>query len=565
MTQLNLFSPPKTAGNAPAIIRPRDYQRQAIDNVARAFDDGNPGAILRLPTGCGKTLVGSWCAEEWLARGENYRVMVCAHERQLVRQFAAEIASVIGETPGIEMSNEYAGRNSRVVVASRQTLDRNNGERLARFDPAYNWLLMQDECHRWSWSLASCARIMEHFASNPTSRRLGLTATPERTDGNRLQDMFPAIALDYRLYDPCGGPCAVRDGWAVEYDQRLVTVEGVDWNNLREVAGDFDPDQLEAILGEREQVLGLVKPMLDIVGDRRTIIFNATVNLAKVVAWCIEEQRPESAQWLDGSTPDSERQYVYERHQRGDFQFLSVCGLCREGYNDPGISAVAVFRPTKSRPLAEQMKGRGCRPLRGLVDGLPNAEARRAAIASSDKPNCLIVDLVGITGFADAATTVEIFADGKPDEVIQRAKEIMVAEAGSKSVNVAGAVARAEQELADEQRERESRAAEAERLERERLERLARDNEARAQRSRLRGEVRYSQTTVGHNVYGTSADTPARTKGAYVLSFGKFRGTPITEVPSHYLRWGAENLSSGFLKGTFSNEIRRRAANKATA
>ena len=79
---------------------------------------------------------------------------------------------------------------------------------------------------------------------------------------------------------------------------------------------------------------------------------------------------------LDGSTPDLQRREVYARHQRGDFQFLCVCGLCREGYNDPGVGAIAVFRPTKSRSLAEQMKGRGSRPLRGLVDGLETAEER---------------------------------------------------------------------------------------------------------------------------------------------------------------------------------------------
>ena len=103
-----------------------------------------------------------------------------------------------------------------------------------------------------------------------------------------------------------------------------------------------------------------------------------------------------------------------------------IVSNCREGYDDPGIQAVAIFRPTKSTSLAEQMKGRGCRPLRGTVDGLATKEERLEAIANSPKKNCLIVDLVGVTGLAGAASAARCYAEGQPDEVVERAEAIMI-------------------------------------------------------------------------------------------------------------------------------------------
>jgi superfamily II DNA or RNA helicase len=378
------------------------------------------------------------------------------------------------------------------VVASRQTL-RVDGDdsRLYKFDARLKWLVVIDEAHRWARKLPSCRPIIEHFESNKESVRLGLTATPERTDKTSLGGLFPGIASDYRLFDIDGGPSAVNDGWAVPYDQRFIVVEGVDFKNIHEIAKDFDKHELERILGESDTLARLVKPMLDLVGERRTIVFNPGTAMAKNVALYINAKLGyEAALSLDGGYPDEVRRDVYRRHKKGDFQFLSVCGLCREGYNDPGIQAVAVFRPTKSRPLAEQMKGRGCRPLKGIVTDAMGNEGRKAAIAASEKPNCMVIDLVGITGIADCASTASIMAAGKPDEVIERANENMILKRDLEECDVAEEIRMAERQISEER--------EAARKEREERER--REQEEMNKRARLQEEVRYSQRQVqsGH-------------------------------------------------------------------
>lgn len=518
-----------------SLVIPRDYQASAIARTFELFAD-HPGVLIRQPTGTGKTVTGCLVADQWNSQGPNYRTIIVAHERQLIQQFADEVEDILGNRPAVEMAELHCTGREPIIVGSRQTIQ---GDRLLRkFDPSINWLVIIDEAHRWALKLRSCRPIIEHFAQNPASRRLGLTATPERTDKTRFDALFPAVAADYRLYNLDGGPSAVADGWAVEYDQRFVVVEGVDFKQIREVAKDFDKNELEKILSEQETLARLVDPTLELVGDRRTLIFSPGVDMAKAVALYINAKLGwEAAVQLDGSCPDEERKSVYRRHRRGDVQFLSVCGLCREGYNDPGIQAVAIFRPTKSRPLAEQMKGRGCRPLRGVVSQDMTAEERRAAIAASAKPNCMIVDLVGVTGLADCASTAHILAAGKPDEVIARANANAVKKTGP--IDMAAELRQAEAEIAaEEEKRRQRRESAAKRSAAQRAKRRAaqraqreREEEEYRRRAALDPSVRYQATQVGIG------------RGGRVV--GNSRLTEMaTDRQLHYIRFLGLNLGS---------------------
>lgn len=562
---------------------PRDYQQRGIDRAFELFSAGSAGVLFRQPTGSGKTVSGALIAQRWCDQGDDYRCIILAHERQLVRQFADEIEDVLGVRPPIEMADERVrgGKIPKIIVASRQTLiDREeecDGEkvstsRLYKFPSDLNWLVICDECHRWRYGLRSCRHIVDWFAANPKSRRLGLTATPERGDKVTLARLFPDVASDYRLYDASGGPCAVDDGWAVPYEQRFIVVEGVDFKNIREVAKDFDKKELESRLMERETLARLVDPMLDIVGTRRTIIFNPGVDMAKAVAAYINAEAETrralgqpvtfgEAVSLDGSYPDEARNAVYSRHQSGGFQFLSVCGLCREGYNDPGIQAVAIFRPTKSRALAEQMKGRGCRPLKGVVRSDMTADERRQAIKASAKPNCLIIDLVGVTGMADCVSTAHILAEGKPDVVIERANRNALAKK-DQAVDMAEEIRLAEEELEEERRERERKAQqakeEAEARKAKRLEAERKRREEAERTARLRVDVKYTAREVRQGGGGVvRLSSGLEVPGATDNQLWFLRKNNIPHDPKTLTKNQASRMIGQFKKGVAPQEIAR--------
>lgn len=426
--------------------------------------------------------------------------------------------------------------------------DKTAWSRLHKFDWRKNWLVVYDEAHRHVHSLKSVGHIVDWFDQNPLSRRSGLTATPKRGDGISIgHKMFPGVAIDYPLFH-LEKPCAVKQGWAVPYIQKYIEVEGVDFKSLKKIAGDFDPSQMELILGEEATLAKLVQPLLDLVDDRRTLIFSPGVDMAKNVAAFINARcrvecydcgskkwypkqlvgdgaecacgrlldpekiilDGEQARSMNGTTNPRDRKQTYVAHQSGKFQFLSVCGLCREGYNDPDISCVAIFRPVskKASSLAEQMKGRGCRPCRSVVpilNELLTPEERVEAIASSEKPNCLIVDLVGVTGLADCASTILIYADGLDDEVSNLAAEMLEEAEG----DVEDAIRRAKEEIEAER---------ARKLEEER-----RRQEQAANRAKAQAEVKYSQHAVGS---GSQVDPDRASDAQYKLI--SFLGMKIT-------------------------------------
>jgi superfamily II DNA or RNA helicase len=527
-------------------IIPRDYQQVAIDKAFSLWNSGTVGVLNRQPTGTGKTVTGSLIARQWLDYGSDYRVLVLAHERQLVHQFAEEIEDILRIQPGVEMASDEVKANKipKITVASRATLlprkkkDEYGNEimasRLEKFDPKrFCWLIIIDEAHRWLWNLPSCKPILEWFAQNPESRRLGLTATPQRSDKKTLGKIFQGVSCDYRFHDLFGGSSAVTDGWAVPYDQRFVTVEGVDFQTLKTVASDYDEHELEEKLTERKTLLSFVKPTIDLVGDKRTLCFSATIKMAQWVAHTINEFKEGAAVSIDGSTPEFKRKQVYAAHQKGDFQFLSVCGLCREGYNDPGIGAVAIYRPTKSKSLKEQMLGRGCRPLRGTVASTMSKEERLSAIANSAKPNCLIIDLVGISGMGESVSAADVLADGLPDEVIKRANKNALDKSGS--VDMAEELKKAKAQI-DEERESENR-------KRARMEAEAKEREEAARMARLKADVRYSQHHVEH-AHGSRPESATQRRKSLRMLFGKHKGKKVAEVPTGYLEW----MLSGAIK-----------------
>src|SRR5262249_45671406 len=109
-------------------------------------------------------------------------------------------------------------------------------------------------------------------------------------------------------------------------------------------------------------------------------------------------------------------------------------------------------RPTKSRCLYSQMIGRATRPIAGLVDNFPTSERRKAAIAASIKPNCLVIDFAGNSGRHKLITTADILGGKVSDEAISRA--VFKIKQKGQAVNMAEALDEEERKL---QREIEAR------------------------------------------------------------------------------------------------------------
>lgn len=394
----------------------RPYQLDALEAINADFREYT-STLLVLPTGCGKTIVFAHLGDQDRIHG---RIMVIAHREELINQAAEKIKAVSGITPDIEMAEQHADSSlfsrSPIVISTVQTLTNGPADncRLLKFDPFQFSRLIIDEAHHAPAN--SYRRIFKHFTQNEELKVLGVTATPDRKDQAAMGKVFESVAYEYAI------PDAIRDGWLVPVKQIAVDVASLDLRAVRTTAGDLNGADLAKIMEIEETLHGVADPTIEIAGDKKCLVFTASLVQAERLCEIFNRHEPMSARWIQGNTPKDQRRAILADFKARKFKRLVNVGVFTEGFDDPSIEAVVMARPTKSRALYAQMAGRGTRPLPGVVDGLADAEARRQAIAESGKPGIEIIDFVGNADKHKLVTTADILGGRDPDEVIERAK-----------------------------------------------------------------------------------------------------------------------------------------------
>ena len=423
------------------ILRP--YQSAACDAIFKEWQD-NDSTLVVMPTGGGKTILFADVIRRVFPR----RALVIAHREELIFQARDKIQRVTGLQADVEMGEYRADGGlfdaARVVVSTIQTQcsGGDGGGRMAKFDPARFGVLIIDEAHHAT--SPSYRRVIDYYRTNSALKVLGVTATPDRADEEALGQVFQSVAFDYEVQD------AIHDGWLVPIQQQMVHVDGLDYSSIRTTAGDLNGGDLAAVLEAEKNLQQIASASVDIIGQRRALVFTASVKSAEMTAEIFNRHRANMAAWVCGKTDKEERRKILARFAAGKIQVVCNCGVLTEGFDDPGVEVVIMGRPTKSRSLYSQMVGRSTRPLPGVVDGPETAEARKAAIAASAKPSCLVVDFVGNAGRHKLVTSADILGGKFSDEAIEKA--VIKAREAGKPVNMAKELDLAEEELR-EQRE----------------------------------------------------------------------------------------------------------------
>lgn len=382
----------------PTDIRLRPYQRDAIDAIRQKFSDGDRSTLLILPTGTGKTITFGSIIKRTIEKGG--RSLVLAHRGELIDQ-AMESLCNLGLDPAVEKAGEFARAiyEPDVVVATVQTLQR---DRLESWPADHFRLIVTDEAHHATAD--SYRKIYKHFCGKGGARHLGVTATADRADEDLLSDVFDSVAYELSLWDAMTaeppGPYLAR--------LRFVQCDvGIDLRDIRTTADDFNQADLEEAI--KPHIETLANAIRQEAGQRKTLVFTPDVGSAQAMATALDSIGV-PAQWVAGD--DSMRKEKVKAFKRGEFQALCNCALLTEGFDCPDVAAIALCRPTKSRPLYAQMVGRGTR-------------------MASGKTDCLLIDFNWLTAKHDLVKPVELFDTTKTStELIEVAQEMAVAQPG---------------------------------------------------------------------------------------------------------------------------------------
>ncbi len=324
------------------MIKLRDYQVKAKNELYKAIKEGEKRILWCLPTGAGKSTLGASVCKDIVSK--NKRVLFFVHSKELVNQFSKRLSDQFGLHSGIIMSGVDPNYQIPIQVASVQTL--------VRRDPPKADVVFIDESHRAKAN--SYQKIIESY---PDAIIIGLTATPYRMDGKPLGEIFTKlvhpikinmlIGLGHLVGTKCYGP-----------------TKDVDLVGIKITAGDYDRKQLSDRFSDNAVTRGVVDNYLKNAKGKKAICFNINVDHSKEMNEMFIRNGITSAH-IDGTTPKAERDQIVKDFANGKYNILNNIGVFTEGFDVPDTECVILNRATKSEGLYVQMAGRGLRPAEG--------------------------------------------------------------------------------------------------------------------------------------------------------------------------------------------------------
>jgi len=331
---------PKQRGK---VIELKNHQQAAVDNLQKMRDNGESIALLYHATGAGKTVTAVSDARKC---GE--RTLFLAHTRELVSQAQNTFQDIWPEAPAGMYVAEQKDANAYVVCGSIQSVAQN----LDQFRPDEFGYIIIDECHHGTAN--TYKKILGHFKPKFT---LGLTATPERTDGEDLLELFRNVAhkLDLKTAVEMGELSPIRC-------IRIKT--NVDLSSVRINGIKYHSQDLESKLFVPERNRLLVETYLQYVKNKKTVVFCASVRHAEEIASLFRENDIPCAA-VSGLLKTKERTEILDRYENGDLQVLCACDVLNEGWDSPRTEVLFMARPTMSKTLYLQQLGRGMRKCKG--------------------------------------------------------------------------------------------------------------------------------------------------------------------------------------------------------
>lgn len=334
----------------------RPYQRQAIDAVYRAINDGCTRPAVLLPTGSGKTVIFSHLATEQHARG--VKTLIIAHREELIHQAANKIRAVApGLNVGIVKAELDEHQDADVVIGSVQTLARPH----RREAVAGIGLVVVDEAHHAAAD--TYIEVLQHFgcldAGTPC---VGFTATMHRQDGG-LAEVWDKVVYQRDVLE------MIADRHLVNVRGKAVRVAGLNLDAVKTRAGDLQDNQLAQALDESNAAGVVADAYTKFAADRPGVVFVPTVAVAQSMAEVMQANGIRTAAvW--GDMPKEQRAATLKAYTDGEIQVLTNAMLLTEGWDAPWASCAVIARPTKSPGLYVQMVGRVLRPWPGKKDAL---------------------------------------------------------------------------------------------------------------------------------------------------------------------------------------------------
>ncbi|MBR2811420.1 MAG: DEAD/DEAH box helicase family protein, partial [Solobacterium sp.] len=199
----------------------------------------------------------------------------------------------------------------------------------------YDYILFDEAQHAQA---ANCSKTLQYFTPKYL---VGLTATPDRLDGKKLEDIFGKYKTQLTLRE------------AIE--KNIITnircyrlLSNIDLSAVRYNGKDYNGADLERTLiveSRNELIVRTLKkyfwPKKDFY--KQGIIFCVNVNHAKKMEKLMKEAGF-TARAVYGTNKDND--LIFRQYENKEVQFLLSCQMISEGWDSPQTEVVVMARPT---------------------------------------------------------------------------------------------------------------------------------------------------------------------------------------------------------------------------
>ena len=282
---------------------------------------------------------------------DSAKLLFIAHRKEILRQSRTTFRHVLRNGSfGEEWVDGQTPTEWNHVFASIQSLAANGLDNLA---PDHFDVVIVDEFHHAA--AATYTQVLDHLKPQ---HLIGMTATPERTDGLDITRWFgDRMAIELRLWD------ALEQQLLAPFHYFGIA-DGTDLSRVSWSGGKYSTTELTNVYtGDDMWVAKVLTAVSDVVADphaMRALGFCVSIDHAEFMARKFAAAGF-AAKAITSRTSSEERRNALQDLRDGKLAILFTVDLFNEGVDVPAMDTVLMLRPTESATIFLQQLGRGLR------------------------------------------------------------------------------------------------------------------------------------------------------------------------------------------------------------
>ncbi|MDD3114151.1 MAG: DEAD/DEAH box helicase [Anaerovibrio sp.] len=348
----------EAVGNYIIRLRPNLMQEQFVKNMRYLQSRGARRALLISATGTEKTYASAFAVRDFAPK----RLLFLVHREQIAKQAQKSYQRVLGQRARDEMgmlSGNVKNIDKRYLFSTMQSMARD--DTLMQFSPDTFDFIVIDEAHRGG--AASYQKIVNYFRPKFL---LGMTASPDRTDGYDIYQLFDYnIAYEIRLKQALEEDFLCPFHYFGITDAYLDNIKIKDMALAQAVQVLTEDERLDYVLQKANfygfsgsRVKGLVFCSRNEEAQRLSEKMNRRINPATGTYYRTVN--------VAGTTSQQEREHAIEQLAtdtitKDYLDYIFSVDIFNEGVDIPEINQVIMLRPTQSPIVFVQQLGRGLR------------------------------------------------------------------------------------------------------------------------------------------------------------------------------------------------------------